>query len=120
MVKGPAPVARPPDPSDGGSLSPADIAFINSLLDRMKEAYRRFRIELIVYNISCVIALGLVVYSAVRTAMVHADATALGVYFTSGGLFAGTGYQITKFLTGDLKTLNSIIDRILAGRAGHG
>ena len=94
-----------------GVLSQADIAFIKFLLDQIKESYARFKVELWVYNSLAIFGAGLVIYSALRTAVL--DPQAIGTYLVSGGLFAITGWRVTQFLRGDIATMNRIIDRVL-------
>ncbi|WP_332772042.1 hypothetical protein [Phenylobacterium sp.] len=112
MADGDAPV--PIDrPAPAGELSDKQVKVIFELLDRTERSYGRFKLELIAYNVCCVAALALTVYSAIRTAGDTPDAVAMGVYLTSGGLFTVTGARITKFLNDDLKTIREIITEIM-------
>ncbi len=99
-----------------GEISERTMELIRELLNRSEASYGRFKLELLTYNIACLAALGLIIYSAVRTAGATPDPAALGVYVTSGGLFAVTGARITKFLSDDLATIRRIIFELL-GRA---
>lgn len=96
-------------------LSEREIKLIYELLDRTEKSYGRFKFELIAYNIACLVALLLTIYSAVKTAAGSANPAALGVYLTSGGLFTVAGARITKFLSDDLKMIRDIISTILNG-----
>lgn len=100
----------------GRDLTNRQMKMIRELLDRSERAYGRFKLELVAYNIGCLAAIVLTIYSAVRTAGNNFDVAAMGVYLTSGGLFTVTGVRITKFLSDDLKTIRQIIFAIL-GRA---
>ena len=108
----PVPDDPPASPPSGG-LSDRQYAIIRDLLDRTERSYGRFKVELIAYNVACLAALGLTIYSAVRTASDTPDAAAMGVYLTAGGLFTVTGARITKFLSDDLKTIREIITEIM-------
>lgn len=97
-----------------GRLSEEERNFIKFLLDEIKASYSRFKVELLVYNLLGFVGAGLVIYSALRTAVLNPQA--IGTYLVSGGLFAVTGWRVTQFLRGDIATVNRIIDRVLAAR----